>query len=141
MKRAKTRTKKAAPKRRAAPIMSAADGAADVRAYLRKLPAWQRVLAQRFDDLMARELPDVLRCIKWGIPFYGMEDNGWLVSCGGFPTCVKVTFFQGTKLRPVPPVGTSKQTRSLDVHDRAEFDAAPLSSWIRQAMKMPGFAS
>ncbi len=137
--RSKQRTKPA-PKRRAAAVPTAAAGAADVRAYLAKLPAGQRAIARRFDALLAREVADLRRCIKWGMPFYGVAGCGWFVSCGGFPDGVKVTFFEGTKLKPVPPVGT-KRTRGLDARTLAELDAAPLKAWIRQAAALPGFGA
>ncbi len=124
--------------KRAAPR---ADDAAAVRAYIAALPREQRALAQRFDDLVARAVPGVLRVIKWSLPFYGVPGRGWFVSCGGFAKFVKITFFQGVALKPVPPSGSSKQVRSIDLRTSDEFDAAPIASWVRQAAKLPGFGS
>ena len=118
-----------------------AEGAAPVRAYIASLPAWKRQLARRFDDLAAREVPGVKRAIKWGMPFYGVRDRGWFVSCGAFAECMKVTFFQGASLEPILPSGKGKQLRGIDIRSPGEFDGARLSSWVRQAAKLPGFGS
>ncbi len=117
-----------------------ADGDAPVHAYIRSLPAPQRAIATKFDALIERTLPGIQRCIKWGMSFYGL-DNGWFVSCGGFVDHVKVTFLHGTKLKPVPPVGTGRYTRGIDVVRATDFDAALLASWIRQASKWPGLGA
>ena len=118
-----------------------ADGKAPVQAYIAALPAWQRELAQRFDNLMTREVPGVRRVIKWGLPFYGVKDQGWFVSCGAFATALKITFFQGASLNPAPPSGKGKQLRCIDIRSSEEFNRAQLASWVRQAAKLPGFGS
>lgn len=115
-------------------------GDAPVRAYIETLPAAQRAIATRFDALIARTLPGIQRCIKWGMSFYG-TDAGWFVSCGGFADHVKITFLQGTKLSPVPPVGTGKYTRGIDVERAADLDEALLAAWIVQASKFPGLGA
>ena len=112
-------------------------GDAPVRAYIAGLPAPQRAIAKRFDAILERAVPGILRCIKWGMAFYG-TDAGWFVSCGGFADHVKITFLHGTKLVPVPPIGTGKYTRGVDVVRAAELDAVQLAKWIRQAMELPG---
>ena len=118
-----------------------AEGDAPVRAYIASLPPWQREIAQSFDALMAKEVPGVKRAIKWGLPFYGVKDHGWFVSCGGFAKTVKITFFQGVSLKPVPPSGAGKQLRGIDLHSSEEFDGMQLASWIRQAARLPGMGS
>jgi hypothetical protein len=75
------------------------------------------------------------------MPFYGVEGRGWFVSCGGFPTGLKITFFQGATLKPTPPSGKRKQLRGIDIRVPGEFDEARLASWVRQAAKLPGFGS
>ena len=121
------------------PGKSAGDAA--VGTYIASLPAWQRELAQRFDDLMTREVPGVRRVIKWGLPFYGVKYQGWFVSCGGFTNALKVTFFQGVSLKPMPPSGKGKQLRCIDIQSSEDFNRAQLASWIRQAARLPGFGS
>ena len=90
---------------------------------------------------MAKEVPGVKRAIKWGLPFYGVKDQGWFVSCGAFAKSVKITFFQGVSLKPVPPSGAGKQLRGIDLRSPDEFDGMQLASWIRQAAKLPGMGS
>lgn len=115
-------------------------GDAPVRAYIASLPPPQRAIARRFDALIARTLPGIQRCIKWGMSFYGL-DNGWFVSCGGFADHVKITFLHGTKLQPVPPVGTGKYTRGIDVERANDLDGKQVAAWIRQASKFPGLGA
>ena len=114
-----------------------AEGDAPVFAYIAQLPAAQRAIAERFDSIAARAIPGIRRCIKWGMAFYGTE-NGWFVSCGGFADHVKITFLHGTKLDPVPPVGTGKYTRGIDVVRASELQPASLRTWLLQAAKLPG---
>ena len=47
-----------------------------------------------------------------------VEDNVWFLSFHCFTKYVKVAFFRGASLRPVPP-GESKQkdVRYLDIHE------------------------
>ena len=118
-----------------------ADGDASVRAYIASLPGWQRTLARRFDEIMAQEVPGVQRVIKWSLPFYGVKDQGWFVSCGAFANSLKITFFQGLSLKPVPPTGKGKQLRGIDILRPEEFDGTQLASWVRQAAKLPGMGS
>src|SRR5262245_1266990 len=115
-------------------------GDAPVRSYIATLPASQRAIATRFDALIAKTLPGIQRCIKWGMPFYG-TDTGWFVSCGGFADHVKITFLHGQKLTPVPPVGTGKYTRGVDVERAADLDERQLARWIVQASRFPGLGA
>ncbi len=119
---------------------AAAVGDAPVKAYIERLPAAQRAIAKRFDALIARTLPGIQRCIKWGMSFYG-TDTGWFVSCGGFADHVKITFLHGTKLSPVPPVGTGKYTRGVDVERAADLDERQIAAWIVQASRFPGLGA
>jgi len=115
--------------------------ATSVRAYIDALPDWQKKLAARFDALVGREVPAVRRVIKWGLPFYGVAGRGWFVSCGGFPACVKVTFFRGGSLEPLPPAGKGRQLRGIDLEKGGGFDDRRMASWVRQAAALPGFGS
>lgn len=117
-----------------------AEGDAPVRAYIASLPAAQRAIAKRFDTLIAKTIPGIRRCIKWGMAFYG-TDVGWFVSCGGFADHVKITFLHGTKLSPVPPVGTGKYTRGVDVERARDLDERQLAAWIVQVSAFPGLGA
>jgi hypothetical protein len=52
---------------------------------------------------------------------------------------VKVTFFRGASLKPVPP-GESrhKDVRYLDIREGEEFDEAQFTDWVKQASRLPG---
>ena len=91
--------------------------------------------------LIAREVPGVKRAIKWSVPFYGVESQGWFLSCGAFAKTVKITFFLGVSLKPVPPSGAGKPLRSIDLRSPEEFDDIQLALWIRQSAKLPGMGS
>ncbi len=99
------------------PQIAKADGDAPVQAYIAALPGWKRDIAERLDAVIARTVPNVKKAVKWNSPFYGIDGMGWFVGVHAFTSYVKVTFFRGTSLRPVPP-GPSKteETRYADVH-------------------------
>lgn len=77
--------------------------------------------------------------MKWNSPFYGIEGRGWFLSFHVFTRYVKVTFFNGTSLRPVPPgAGKDKSARWIDIHED-DFDEAQMAAWVRQAAALPGW--
>lgn len=96
--------------------------------------------AWRLDAMVVRALPEVRKAVKWNSPFYGTEARGWFFSYRCFARYVKVAFFQGASLRPLPP-GESKQkdVRYLDIYETDEIDEKQLAAWIRQASKLPGW--
>jgi hypothetical protein len=55
-----------------------------------------------------------------------------------FTRYVKVTFFKGTALQPVPPGGTAREARWVDIRQDS-FDEAQLLRWGRQAAAIPGW--
>jgi len=122
------------------PQIAKADGDAPVQAYIAAIPGWKRDTARRLDALIVRTLPDVRKAVKWNSPFYGVEGKGWFLSFHCFTRYVKVTFFRGTSLRPVPP-GESKQkhVRYLDIFENHQLDEAKFAAWIRQAAARPGW--
>jgi hypothetical protein len=113
-------------------------GDAPVQAYIAAIPGWKRDVARRLDALIARAVPDVYKAVKWNSPFYGFEGKGWFVSIHCFTNYVKVTFFRGASLRPVPP-GKSKyqEVRYLDVRE-GQLDEAQFTDWVKQASALPG---
>jgi hypothetical protein len=113
-------------------------GDAPVEAYISAIPGWKQDVGRRLDALVARTVPDVRKAVKWNSPFYGVEDGKWFLSFHCFAKYVKVTFFRGTSLRPIPP-GTSKhpEVRYLDITE-GELDEAQFVSWVTQASKLPG---
>jgi hypothetical protein len=122
------------------PQIAKADGDAPVQAYIAAIPGWKRDLGRRLDALIARTVPDVRKAVKWNSPFYGIEGQGWFLSFHCFTKYVKVTFFHGTSLRPLPP-GESKQeeVRYLDIHEDDPIDEVQLAAWVAQASRLPGW--
>jgi hypothetical protein len=122
------------------PQIAKGDGNAPVQAFIAAMPGWKKSLGRRLDALVARTVPGVQKAVKWNSPFYGIEGQGWFLSFHCFTKYVKVTFFKGASLRPVPP-GTSKhaEVRYLDIRESDELDEKQLASWIRQAASIPGW--
>ncbi len=145
--------KKAAAKRVAAkptllsggnPQVPKADGDAPVQAYIAAMPGWKRDVGRRLDALIVRTVPGVHKAVKWNSPFYGVEDqgeeSGWFLSFHCFTKYVKVAFFRGTSLRPLPP-GESKhkEVRYLDIREDDQLDEARLAAWVKQASLLPAW--
>jgi hypothetical protein len=113
-------------------------GNAPVQVYIAAVPGWKRDVARRLDEIIVREVPGVLKAVKWNSPFYGVEDQVWFLSFHCFTKYVKVAFFRGASLRPKPP-STSKQehVRYLDIYED-QLDEAQFTDWVKQASKLPG---
>lgn len=123
------------------PQIPKGEGNAPVREYIAAMPGWKRDVGKRVDALVVQTVPGVKKAVKWNSPFYGVEGKGWFLSFHVFTRYVKVTFFQGASLRPVPP-GASKHpdVRYLDIHE-AGFDEAQFVAWVEQAAALPGWVS
>ena len=121
------------------PQIAKADGDAPVQAYIAAMPGWKSDVGRRLDALIVRTVPDVCKAVKWNSPLYGVEGQGWFLGFHCFTKYVKVAFFRGTSLRPVPP-GESKQkeVRYLDIHEDDQLDEAQLAAWVKQASQLPG---
>lgn len=120
------------------PQIAKADGDAPVMAYIAAMPGWKRDLGKRLDALIVRNVPKVRKAVKWNSPMYGIEGQGWFVSFHVFTRYVKVTFFTGTSLLPVPPGGTGKDARWIDIHEN-DLDEKQLVAWVKQAAALPGW--
>ena len=120
------------------PQIAKAEGNTPVQSYIAAMPGWKRHLGKRLDALLARNVPGVRKAVKWNSPFYGIEGQGWFLSFHVFSRFVKVTFFRGTSLRPVPPGGTGKDARWIDIHED-DLDEARMATWVKQAAALPGW--
>jgi hypothetical protein len=120
------------------PRIAKADGDAPVQAYIAAMPGWKRDIGRRLDALIVRNVPDVRKAVKWNSPFYGIEGRGWFLALHVFTHSVKVSFFRGMSLRPVPPGGTGKDARWIDIHED-DLDEAQMATWIKQASSIPGW--
>jgi hypothetical protein len=122
------------------PQIAKAEGDAPVQAYIAAMPGWKRELGERLDDLIVQTVPGVQKAVKWNSPFYGVEGQGWFASFHVFTRYVKLTFFKGTSLRPLPPGGTERsgEARWIDIHE-GDLDEAQLADWVKQAATLPGW--
>jgi hypothetical protein len=122
------------------PQIAKADGDAPVQAYIAAMPGWKHDVGRRLDSLITRNVPDVRKAVRWNSPFYGIEGQGWFLSFHCFTKYVKVAFFRGTSLRPLPP-GESKieGTRYLDIYQDDPLDESRLATWFKQAAALPGW--
>jgi hypothetical protein len=113
-------------------------GDAPVRAYIAAMPGWKRDVGRRLDALITRTVPGVRKAVKWNSPFYGIEDDVWFLNFHCFTKYVKVAFFRGASLRPLPP-GESRHrdVRYLDICE-GQLDEAQLVHWVKQAAALPG---
>ena len=114
-------------------------GDAPVQAYIAAMPGWKRDVGRRLDALVVRTVPGVRKAVKWNTPLYGMEDHAWFLSFHCFTRYVKVAFFRGALLRPVPPgQSKTKSTRYFHIHEDDPLDEAQLAAWVKQASQLPG---
>ena len=122
------------------PQIAKADGDAPVQAYIAAMPGWKRDIGKRLDALIGRSVPTVCKAVKWNTPFYGIEGQGWFLGFHCLTKYIKVSFFRGTSLRPVPPgESTQKEVRYLNIHEDDQLDERLVASWIRQAAELPGW--
>jgi len=122
------------------PQIAKGDGDAPVQAYIAAMPGWKRELGKRLDAIIVRHAPKVRKAVKWNSPFYGLEGQGWFLSFHVFTKYVKVGFFRGSSLQPVPPgVSKDKNVRYLDIYEGDELDEAQMAKWVKQAARLPGW--
>jgi hypothetical protein len=122
------------------PQIAKGDGDIPVQAYIAAMPGWKSDVGRRLDALIMRTVPKAIKAVKWNSPFYGIEGQGWFLSFHCYAKYIKLAFFRGSSLHPVPP-GESKQkeTRYLDIYEHDTTDDKLLASWIRQASEIPGW--
>ncbi len=122
------------------PQIAKADGDAPVQAYIAAMPGWKKDVGRSLDAVIVRNAPNVQKAVRWNSPFYGIEGNGWFLNFHCFAKYVKVAFFRGTSLNPLPP-GESKHedVRYLNIHENDQLDQELLARWVRQASELPGW--
>jgi hypothetical protein len=123
------------------PQIAKGDGDAPVQAYIAAMPEWKREIGEWLDTVITRAVPKVKKAVKWNSPFYGTQENDWFLSFHVFAKYVKVAFFKGALLRPLPP-GTSKvkDVRYLDIREGDGLDDRQMARWVKQAAKLPGWS-
>ncbi|MEZ2332542.1 DUF1801 domain-containing protein [Mesorhizobium sp. RCC_202] len=114
-------------------------GDGPVQAYIAAMPDWKSDVGRRLDQLIVRAVPNVQKAVKWNSPLYGMEGEGWFLGIHCFAKYIKVAFFRGMSLDPVPPgQPKSKDTRYLHIHEDGALDEAQFTAWVKQASRLPG---
>ena len=146
-----TRKKKTSTAKRAAtkpklltggnPQIPKGDGDASVQAYINAMPDWKSKIGRQLDKLIVETVPNVRKAVRWNTPFYGIEGQGWFMAFGCTTKYVKVTFFAGKLLAPVPPIESKQETvRYFHIFKESEVDELTITHWIRQASELPGEA-
>jgi hypothetical protein len=114
-------------------------GDAPVQAYIAAMPGWKRAVGRRLDALISGAVPGVQKAVKWNSPFYGVGGQGWFLSLHCYDRYIKVAFFRGASLEPLPPVGSKqKEVRYVHIHEDDAFDEARFIDWVKQASQLPG---
>jgi hypothetical protein len=122
------------------PQIPKGEGDAPVQAYIAAMPGWKRDVGRRLDALITSALPGVRKAVKWNSPFYGLPDQGWFLSFHCYAAYVKVAFFRGTALDPLPPGASKhKDVRYLDIREADVIDKARFTNWVEQASRLPGW--
>jgi hypothetical protein len=122
------------------PQISKAEGNAPVQAYILSMPGWKRKVGRRIDELITRNLPNVRKAVKWNSPFYGIEGQGWFLNFHVFTKYIKIAFFNGSSLHPVPPgESKDKNVRYVDIYEADKIDETQFISWVQQAAAIPGW--
>jgi len=121
------------------PQIAKAYGDEPVQAYIEAMPGWKRDVGRQLDAIITRTIPNVYKAVKWNTPFYGIEGEGWFLGFHCITKYIKVSFFRGTSLSPVPPVESKqKEVRYFHVHEGDQIDEAQFVSWVKQASELPG---
>lgn len=124
------------------PQIPKGDGDEPVRAYIAAMPGWKSEVGRRLDELIVAHLPKVQKAVRWNSPFYGIEGQGWLVSFHVLTKYVQLTFFCGASLHPAPSgSGKDQNARWLNIYEEDTIDEEQITKWLKQAAKLPGWAS
>lgn len=121
------------------PQIPKGDGREFVRAYIEGMPGWKRDVGRKLDDLILKTVPDAKMAVRWNTPFYGIEGGGWFVAFHCLARYIKISFFKGASLQPVPPVSSKQENvRYFHIKEHDKIDEKLLTSWIEQASRIPG---
>ena len=121
------------------PQIPKGDGDVPVQTYIAAMPGWKGDIGRRLDAIIQRTVPNVRKGVRWNTPFYGIEDDGWFLAFHCITKYIKVAFFRGTSLRPVPPVQSKqKEVRYLHITEDGLLDEAQFAAWVKQASQLPG---
>ncbi len=121
------------------PQIPKGDGNEPVQAYINAMPEWKSGVGKKLDRLIVKNVPDVVKAVRWNQPFYGLEGQGQFMSFSCCTKYIKVAFFMGRSLEPMPPVESKhKDVRYFHIFEDDALDEKQLTSWIKQAAKLEG---
>jgi hypothetical protein len=121
------------------PQIAKGHGDEPVQAWIAAAPGWKSAVARRIDELVTRTVPDVQKAVKWNSPLYGMDGKTWFLGLHVFAKYIKLAFFRGVHLSPLPPEGSqTPSARYFHIREGEEIDEAQLIDWIRQASRIEG---
>ena len=96
-------------------------------------------VGRRLDGLVVQTVVGLRKAVRWNTPFYGVPGRGWFLGFHCFDRYVKVTFLNGARLRPLPPVASKQaEVRYLHVGADGAFDERQFCEWVLQASRLPG---
>ncbi len=122
------------------PQVPKGDGDGPVQTYIEAMPGWKRDVGRKLDEIIEKTVPDLRKGVRWNSPIYGVPGQGWILLFHVYTKYVKVTFFKGTSLEPMPPVGSKHETeRYYHVFEDEGVDEKQFASWVEQAAKLPGW--
>lgn len=114
-------------------------GDGPVQDYIAAIPGWKQAAGRRLDAIITAAVPGVRKAVKWNSPFYGTEEGVWFASFHCYSKYVKLTFFQGALLDPVPPEPSKVDgVRYFHVREHDTLDEARLADWMEQASRLSG---
>ena len=120
------------------PQIAKGDGDAVVQSFIKAMPGWTKEIGEKIDKVVGRVVPKAAKAVKWNTPLYGFGDGTWFLAFHVYAKYVKVSFFRGTEMKPVPPEGSKvKHVRYLHIGE-GEFDEKQFADWVKQASKLPG---
>jgi len=122
------------------PQIPKGDGDAPVQAYIAAMPGWKSAAGRRLDEIITRAVPNPRKAVKWNSPFYGVDGKGYFLSYHCFAKYIKLAFFQGASLHPIPPIASrDENTRYVHIHEGEEINEAQMTDWVKQAAALPGY--
>jgi hypothetical protein len=122
------------------PQIDKGDGDDVVQRYIAAMPDWKHDVGVHLDKLITDAVPGVFKGVRWNSPFYGRAGEGWFMSFHCVTKYIKVAFFQGTALLPVPPVDSKEEnTRYYHVFEGDDIDEAQFTAWVEKAAELPGW--
>ncbi len=122
------------------PQIAKGDGDGPVQAYIAAMPGWKSAVGARLDALLVETIPNLQKAVKWNSPFYGVEGQGFFMGLHVFNRYIKLAFFEGVSLSPMPPdPSKDPKARYLNIYEDSDLDEAQLADWFRQAAALPGY--